>query len=943
MFGARCATAARYRNVVGTLAPQCGPVACTFSWKLARSSSDASYGWPYDAPPGERQPRRDDGEVTSPPGGVLTFLFTDLEGSTAAWERDARAMDTALRRHDRVVSTAIAQGGGYVFSRAGDSFAAAFASPSDAVRAAVQAQRELKASVGRLDLAVRMGLHTGEANERDGDYFGPVVNRAARLMATAHGGQVVCSQLTAQLATTTVSEGVALVELGTFRLKDLLLPETVFEVRWFGLDRSFPPLRTLEAVRHNLPLQHTTLIGRDTEIARVAKAVRASRLVTLTGIGGCGKTRLALAAAAELASGFSDGVVFVPLATVARGEQIARAVEEALEARVSAPEAAAMATFLARRDTLLVLDNCEHILDEVAGFVEVVLAAGTGPRILATSRQVLDVEGEYAMRVPSLSLDGGAGDPPALRLLTERAKSARGQPVEATHRSALLEICARLDGIPLAIELAAAQLVYLTPGELLSRLDQRFDLLVGGRGERRRRQQTLQTVMDWSWDLLTPDEQQLLAVLSVFRGTWTLDQAEDLGQGFVAGGIPGLIRSLVGKSLVDHVPTGDGQNRYRLLESVRLYADARLTAGGQRTTVLQRHLDTHLDRVRLLPPEQYWFDLDLIEQLAASMTDIASAVERALSDGAYNAAGELVAHLLGSFATGTYDAQGEQWVQQLETQIDDPVLRSRVLVAGGCAAVGAGHHALCDRWVAKAFTTAEDVDPLSRAVAGMLYAAPRMLLDPVSASNLLTASLAAATQHGAPKVIAMVHPFIEMALFCDPELPLTYTPLDPDAYGGSRCLSWDIQRKITALRLALDGRVEDAHALLERPAIKDQWWTAELAALRVAVEAVGGDPRRAISTAPAVMRDIDRVSDVIWHAEMVLVLGIAQLRAGRADQALVTIEAAKRAPMMYPYWYALARRFGREARRQLDPAEVERSLGQARTSSVEDILDAQLR
>ena len=283
-----------------------------------------------------------------------------------------------------------------------------------------------------------MGLHTGEANERDGDYFGPVVNRAARLMAAAHGGQIVCSQLTAQLATTAVSEGIALVELGTFRLKDLLLPETVFEVRWFGLDRSFPPLRTLEAVRHNLPLQHTTLIGRETDIVRVADAVRASRLVTLTGIGGCGKTRLALAAAAELASGFADGVVFVPLATVARGEQIAHAIEEALEARVSAPEAGAMATFLARQDTLVVLDNCEHILDEVAGLVELVLAAGTGPRILATSREVLDVEGEYALRVPSLSLDGGAGEPPALRLLTERAEAARGQVVEATHRSALV-------------------------------------------------------------------------------------------------------------------------------------------------------------------------------------------------------------------------------------------------------------------------------------------------------------------------------------------------------------------------------------------------------------------------------------------------------------------------------------------------------------------------
>ncbi|HVQ51999.1 MAG TPA: adenylate/guanylate cyclase domain-containing protein, partial [Mycobacterium sp.] len=297
--------------------------------------------------------------------GAVTFLFTDLEGSTGLWETNAVSMDAALRLHDELLAGILERRGGHVFSRAGDSFAAAFGSPSDAVVAAVEVQQGIAVLGGPVQLRARVGLHSGEAYARDGNYFGPAVNRAARLMAAAHGGQVVCSLATEELAAPGLPDEIGVRLLGTFRLRDLLAPETVFQIDGPGLEAAFPALRTLDAVRHNLPVQQTRLIGRTQDVASSLEALLSSRLVTLTGVGGCGKTRLALAVGAELAAESRDGVYFVELAPISDGNGLLTAVIGAMGVRLASDTPAALARFLAGREVVIILDNCEHLLDEV--------------------------------------------------------------------------------------------------------------------------------------------------------------------------------------------------------------------------------------------------------------------------------------------------------------------------------------------------------------------------------------------------------------------------------------------------------------------------------------------------------------------------------------------------------------------------------------------------
>ena len=518
------------------------------------------------------------------PSGTVTFLFTDVEGSTRAWDAHPAEMDVALRLHDQILRASAAAHDGYVFSTAGDSFAVAFTTATDAIRAALDAQRELLSAPWPelVAIAVRMGLHTGQANERGGDYFGPAVNRAARLMAAATSGQVICSRVTAELARAAVGD-IDFHDLGEVSLKDLLDPEIVYGVVAPGLGSTFPPLRALDRARHNLPVQRTRLIGRDTDVARVVELVHAHRLVTLTGIGGCGKTRLSLAVAAELGDQFADGAYLVELAAVADPERVPEVVAEVLGVRVASgskprEHLVAVAAFLSRRDLLIVLDHCEHLLDAVADRAEELWSAGDDVYVLATSREALEIEGEQTHRVSSLAVGDGTGAAanPALELLLERAGEMHGGfGAEGEDRAAASEICARLDGLPLAIELAAAQLSHLGPRELLARLDTRFELLVGGRNRRRQRQQTLQAMMDWSWELLTTEEQHVLTCLSVFSGGWTIEAAEGVCGRLGYPSVATVLRSLVAKSLVEP-RTGVRGNRYRLLETVRLFAQQKL-------------------------------------------------------------------------------------------------------------------------------------------------------------------------------------------------------------------------------------------------------------------------------------------------------------------------------------------------------------------------------
>jgi predicted ATPase len=511
---------------------------------------------------------------------VVTFLFTDVEGSTRRWEADAQAMRAALVVHDKVLRTAIEAYDGFLFSHTGDGFVAAFASPMSAVNAAIDAQRELQ-------LLVRMGLATGEAELRDGDYFGTVLNRAARVMAAGHGGQILLAESTAGLLS-----GVDLVDLGPRRLRDVPMPIGVFQLHAEGLRTEFPPLRALDTTPGNLRPATTSLIGRESEIAAIKTAVNSRRLVTLTGVGGVGKTRLAVEVAAQLADDFPDGVWVFELAAVTDPAAVPDAVAAVLgiTQQPGKTVSESVAAALEGRIRLLVFDNCEHVLDAAADLIEAILAHSATVRILATSREGLGVPDEQVW--PVRSLDAAAGiDSPAVRLFVERAQGIAPSfsMVSGDEAPAVTEICQRLDGIPLAIELAASRMASMTAAEVRDRLDDRFKLLVGSR-RGLERHQTLRHAVAWSYDLLDDAEKSLLARCSVFSGGFDLKSARAVS-GFDQSDdyqVLDLLDALVRKSLLI-ADRSSGRTRFSMLETIRQFAEEQLVASGEATEVRTAH------------------------------------------------------------------------------------------------------------------------------------------------------------------------------------------------------------------------------------------------------------------------------------------------------------------------------------------------------------------
>ncbi len=557
-------------------------------------------------------------QAVQPPTGTVTLLFTDIQGSTRLWEAEPGQMAAALRRHDEILRTAIEDADGYVFKTVGDAFCAAFATAAAAVGAALAAQRGLgeQAWLTSRPIRVRMGLHTGVCEERDGDYFGPVVNRAARLEAVAHGGQVLVSGATAELLAGALPGGAELRDLGPHRLKDLGRAEQVFQLDAPQLPNSFPPLASLDnpELPNNLPMLLSAFVGREAELAQVRELVSSSRLVMLTGAGGSGKTRLALQAAAEQIGRAPDGVWLVELAPLTDGGQIDGAVAAALGIQDQAGPALAEALIraLTAQDTLIVLDNCEHLIDDAAKLCEQVIQRCPRVRILATSREPLGIDGERVYRVPSLSLPGdvevaeevAASD--AVRLFAERARDS-GFALDGNSAPLVATICRRLDGIPLALELAAARLSSMSLKQVSDRLDHRFRLLTGGSRNAMPRQQTLQATVEWSFGLLNERERDTLARLSVFAEGFDLDAAEALctTAAVDAFDVADLLGSLVGKSLVvaDH---GADSVRYRLLESIRQYSAQELLRGDSDAEVLRirdRHADYYLRLGQTAAPE----------------------------------------------------------------------------------------------------------------------------------------------------------------------------------------------------------------------------------------------------------------------------------------------------------------------------------------------------
>jgi len=515
------------------------------------------------------------------PSGVVTFLFTDVEGSTRRWENDADTMRAALVAHDKALREAVEAHGGWLFKHTGDGVCAAFASPRSAVDAAVAAQRTL-------ELPVRMGIATGEAELRGADYFGVALNRAARVMAAGHGGQILLADSTAGLLS-----GVDLNDLGPRRLRDLPVPVGVFQVRADGLPTKFPPLRALDVTPGNLRPSVSSLIGREWELVELEAALRGHRLVTLTGVGGVGKTRLAVEVAAQLGDEFQDGVWLFELAAVSDPAAVPDAVASVLGITQQPGKTVtdSVAASLEDRARLLVFDNCEHLLDATADLIENILAHSATVRIMATSREGLGLADEQLWPVPSLDVRAGI-DSAAVSLFVERARSVAPQfaLTKADEEAAVVEICGRLDGIPLAIELAASRIVSMSVMEVRDRLDHRFRLLVGAR-RGLERHQTLRHAVAWSYDLLDDAEKALLERCSVFAGGFDLQSACAVAGSDDDFAVLDLLDALVRKSLLV-ADRFSGRTRFSMLETIRQFAEERLVARGEATearTVHARH------------------------------------------------------------------------------------------------------------------------------------------------------------------------------------------------------------------------------------------------------------------------------------------------------------------------------------------------------------------
>jgi predicted ATPase/class 3 adenylate cyclase len=571
------------------------------------------------------------GEVARP-AGTVTFLFTDIEGSTGLWDRQAEAMSAALARHDATLRQAVEAHGGVIFATGGDGFAVAFEHAYDATAAAGNAQQQLRAEdwpdvVGAV--LVRMGLHTGEADERDGDYFGPVVNRAARLMGVAHGGQVVMTRRTAELLGDATVTG-TVVDLGSHRLRDLREIEHVYQLAVDGIPADFPPLRSLDAFDHNLPMQRTDFVGRATELDRVSSLLAQRRLVTVSAVGGAGKTRLALEVGATLLGQPFDGVHFVDLGPIDDPEMVGRAVGEA----VQMPEGFGLAAFLRPRRQLLILDNCEHLLDAAAELVDELLVACPDLTILATSREALDVEGEQLVPLGPLDPHGEG-----VELFISRARLLDPTYApDARRREVIEQICDHLDGLPLAIEMAAARVRDMVESELLSRLDDRFAVLRGGR-RRVDRQRTLEAAIDWSYDLLSEESKAVLRRMTVFAGLATVRDVAAICAGADGGSVVESLQDLVNANLVV-VRAEEYGTGHTLLETIQHYAARKISEAGEVDEARNRHLAYYADRaVELIT------SVSPLGALAWDLANMRAAVEHGLSTGA----DDLVITIYGTF------------------------------------------------------------------------------------------------------------------------------------------------------------------------------------------------------------------------------------------------------------------------------------------------------
>jgi predicted ATPase/class 3 adenylate cyclase len=625
---------------------------------------------------------------------TYTFLFTDIEGSTRYWEHNPDAMRAALDRHNFILREAIESHGGWVFRTAGDAYFASFTTAAAALKAAVQGQCNLYAEAWELDvpLQVRMAIHSGEAEERDGDYVGGSLNRIGRLITVSHGGQILLTQATQELVRDSLPEGVMLIDLGRHRFKDLVHPERVFQVVTDGLQTDFPPIKSLESIPNNLPSQLTSFIGRQAELAKANELLTKHRLLTLTGAGGTGKTRLALQVAANQLENFSDGVWFVELASLSDPSQVYRSIARVFNLREQPGLSLgdSILDALLSRNLLLVLDNCEHLIETCSQLADKFLRSTRAIKILASSREVLGIEGEVTLRVPPLSLPSPSDHIPieelyaseAVQLFVERARVVQHS-FELNEQNAAIisQISRRLDGIPLAIELSAARIRLLKPEQIAARLDDLFKLLTGGSRSALPRQQTLEAMIDWSHNLLSAEERVLFRRLSVFVGGWNLEAAEMVcssaqqdsssqDPALFPEDVLDLLAQLVNKSLVQ-VEEDEVEARYRLLETIRQYALKKLMESGEVAVIRQNHMryfNGYSSQARdgmLGDQQSEW--MNYLEQ---DHDNLRSALDWALDHDPLTAL-EIGANLVYFWSGRGYSSEGRQRLQSALDRLDD--------------------------------------------------------------------------------------------------------------------------------------------------------------------------------------------------------------------------------------------------------------------------------
>jgi predicted ATPase/class 3 adenylate cyclase len=622
-------------------------------------------------------PRRPGSEL---PSGTLTFLFTDIEGSTRLLQALGRERwQEVLGIHNQVMRQAIDAAGGLEVGTEGDAFFAVFAVASSAIVATVEAQRGLAEAEWPDEgpIRVRMGMHTGEGTVGGDDYVGLDVHRAARIAAAGHGGQVLISGATRALVEDSLPEGVTLRDIGEHRLKDLARPERIYQLSIDGLPGEFPPIRSLETPT-NLPVQRTSFIGRERDVARIKKLLQGPGLLTLTGAGGSGKTRLALRAAGELLDAYPDGVFLVELAPVTDPLLVPSAIAAAVGIRVEGPRSMvdALMDHLRHRETLLVLDNFEQVLD-AAPVVADLLGAAPRLRMLVTSREPLHVAGEQELAVPPLELPKAEDHPDpeqlsqyeSVALFVQRAQAMDpGFRLTRENAPAVAEVCLRLEGLPLAIELAASRVKLLTPQAILQRLERRLELLTGGPVDVPARQRTLREAIGWSYDLLDEPETVLFRRLSVFAGGWTIEAAEALGnaESELEGDVLAILGSLVDKSLIQRVSTASDEVRFGMLETIREFGMEQLEANGEAKTARDRHASFFLSLAEAAEPHLRGLDQKgWLDRMELEHDNLRTALRRAIDAGDRMTGLRLIGALWRFWHLHSHLAEGRRWCQEV--------------------------------------------------------------------------------------------------------------------------------------------------------------------------------------------------------------------------------------------------------------------------------------